>query len=223
MLEYTTADINLDVTYDTSITSVVVTCNTVRKVIDIILICYIERIRPAAAVPFFACLQLIVSIVTLTTAIDVTVERTTVDINLYRSLTRCTEDTTSQRVRSTVWCIYQAVIYITVTGTIHATILLRLDTLSRTIGLIEAWEEITTVDGDGRSGLRKVHICVNLVTLLINTIVTVHKHLAVTITTGTLPCVIVCVQYNLLTPCTCGVISCRSIINIIRQTHVIGM
>ena len=43
MLEYTTTDINLDVTYDTSITSVVVTCNTVRKVIDIILICHIER------------------------------------------------------------------------------------------------------------------------------------------------------------------------------------
>ena len=102
MLEYTTADINLNVTYDTCVTSVVVTCNTVRKVIDIILICYIERRRPAVAVPVFACLQLIVSIVTLTTAIDVTVERTTVDINLYHSLTRSAEYTTSQGVRSTV-------------------------------------------------------------------------------------------------------------------------
>ena len=104
MLEYTTADINLDVTYDTSITSVVVTCNTVRKVIDIILICYIERRRPAAAVPFFVCLQLIVSIVTLTTAIDITVERTTVDINLHHSLTRSAEYTTSQRVRCVLRC-----------------------------------------------------------------------------------------------------------------------
>ena len=102
--------------------------------------------------------------------------------------------------------------------------MLRLDTHSRTIGLIEAWEEVTTVDGDGRSGLRKVHICVNLITLLINTIVTVHKYFVVAVTAGSLPCVIVSVQYNLLTPCTCSVITCSSSIrNIIWQTKVIGM